>query len=585
MHHILIDLVLFSAAAVIFVPLFRYFGLGAILAYLFGGILIGPHVLGFVEDPTIILHFSELGVVFLLFIIGLELAPKKLWRLRHSIFGLGMLQLMITGALFYAMARLFGLDNNAALVAGFGLALSSTAFAIQILEENRQLNTTHGQGAFSILMFQDLAVVPLLAMVTLLAGASDKNFGILEVAKVIGSIVGVVLVGRFLIRHILRVIADSRTQEVFTAMTLFIVIGTALLMESVGLSMGMGAFLAGVLLAESEYRHELETNLIPFKGLLLGLFFIAVGMSLQLDILVDRPLLILAIAIVFTLIKGIVIYLLARLFRFRSEEARSMGFTLPQGGEFAFVLFASALTQKILEPEVSAILNASVTLSMAATPFLFSWNQKQRKSSELSERPYDTISDENPEVILAGYGRFGQIVARILHADGMRYTILEHDPTQVEIARRFGIKVYYGDASRVDILEAAGAKSAKYLVIAIDDPEKTKEAAEMIRKHFPELKILARVRNRRHAIELMEQGVESVHRETFLSSLGVAKQILLEAGREPEIVKRKIDLFIEHDEKILRQQYNVRDNEKSFVSYTTQAYEELVEILRADRQK
>ncbi len=583
MYEILIDLLLFTAAAVVFVPLFRYFNLGAILAYLFAGILIGPHVLGLVQDPEIILHFSELGVVFLLFIIGLELAPKKLWRMRQSIFGLGLLQLMVTGSIFYGIARLCGLSDGPSIVAGFGLALSSTAFSVQLLEENRQLATTHGQGSFSILMFQDLAVVPLMAVVTLLAGANDKSIGIWEVGKVVGAIIGLILVGRFIIRHVLRFIADSRTQEIFTSMSLFIVIGTALLMESVGLSKGMGAFLAGVLLAESEYRHELETNLMPFKGLLLGLFFIAVGMSLDLQILINKPLLILSIAVIFVLIKGIVIFGLARLFKYPSDSSRNMAFTLPQGGEFAFVLFSAAFSQGIFDQEIIGILNASVTLSMAVSPFLFSWNQKRRISSELVERPYDKIELDDPEVILAGYGRFGQIVSRLLIAEGIRHTILEHSASQVETARKFGIKIYYGDASREDVLASAGAKNAQYFMIAIDDMDKSIETVIMAKKHFSHLKIIARARNRLHALKLMEHDVEHIHRETYLTSLEVAKEILVMKGRNPELIDRKINLFREHDEKILQQQFHIRNDEKTFISYTNRATKELADILKADQ--
>lgn len=582
MHETLFELLLFTGAAAIFVPLFRYFNLGAILAYLFAGMLIGPHVLGLVKDPTVILHFSELGVVLLLFIIGLELAPKKLWRMRQAIFGLGLLQLLITGGIFFLIARAFGLAYGPAVIAGFGLALSSTAFAVQILEENHQLSTTHGQGSFSILMFQDLAVVPLMALVTLLAGASDKSIGIGEVAKVLIAILGIILVGRFIIRHVLRFVADSHTQEIFTSVSLFIVVGTAMLMESVGLSMGMGAFLAGVLLAESEYRHELETNLMPFKGLLLGLFFIAVGMTLRLPILLSKPFLILFITLGFVTLKGLIIFGLSRMFRYPADSSRNMAFTLPQGGEFAFVLFGAAFNQGLFDREVMAVLNASVTLSMAATPFLFSWNQKRRRSSELVERPYDKVDMEDPEVILAGYGRFGQIVSRLLIAEGIRHTILEHSASQVETARQFGIKIYYGDASNKEVLESAGAHKAQFFMVAIDDIDKSLATVKMAKKYFNHLTIIARARNRYHALELMENGVEHIHRETYLTSLQVAKEILVMKGRDPNIIDRKIALFCEHDDKILREQFHVRGDRKSFISYTNRATKELAEILKAD---
>ncbi len=585
MHSILIQIITLAFAAVIFVPLFRKMGLGAILAYLFAGVIIGPSVLGYIKDAEDVLHISELGVVILLFVIGLELAPAKLWELRKSIFGLGLLQVLITGLIFTSIGLAFDLSLASAYVCGFGLALSSTAFSIQILEDSNQMNTTHGQGTFAILMFQDIAVVPLLASLAFFRAGDTPALNFFAFIKIVIILVALAFFAHFVIRHILRMIADTDTPEVFTALSLLIVIGTALLMESVGLSMGMGAFLAGVLLANSEYRHELETNLLPFKGLLLGLFFMAVGMSLKLSVLAEKPHWVLLITIGFMAIKASVIYLLALLFKYPKESSRNMSVNLALGGEFAFMLFSTAMAQRLLEAELASLLSAGVTLSMALTPFLFSLNQRYLRSySEISERPYDTINSSDVEVIVAGFGRFGQIVSRFLNVEKVNYTILDHSAAQVDTARRFGNKVYYGDASRKDILEAAGAKKAKYFVLAIDDHEQSVAAAKVVKEHFPHLEIIARVRNRQHALDLMEMGIPAIFRETYLTSLEVARQIMLRRGRNEESVNASITKFRIHDEKILKKQLELRHNEHQFVTFTSQANKELERILTEDRE-
>lgn len=587
MHAILIELLTLSMAAVVCVPLFRKLGLGAILAYLFSGVVIGPFALALITDAKDILHFSELGIVFLLFVIGLELSPNKLWALRRSIFGLGLLQVLVTGFIFYLLGvYAFGLTPALSYVAGFGLALSSTAFSIQILEDANQLKTAHGQDTFSILMFQDLAVVPIIASLSLFTNkaASTESMWYLF-GKALLLILAFVIVGNFLIRHALRLIADAETPEVFTAMSLLIVIGSAVVMEAAGLSMGTGAFFAGVLLANSEYRHELETNLAPFKGLLLGLFFIAVGMSLDLVVLSQQPHWILLLTVSFMALKGFLIFGVARLFGRAKEPARNTALALALGGEFAFVLFSSAITQGLLDTETSSLLSAAVTLSMALTPFLFSFNQKYlRKFSEISERPYNDQFPDDVEVIVAGFGRFGQIVTRFLNVEDVVHTILDHDATQVETAREFGNKVYYGDASRHDILEAAGAKKAKYFVLAIDDPDQSVAAAKIVKQHFPHLDIIARARNRQHALDLMELGVTSIHRETYMTSLDVAKEVMLKRGKPEDAVTRALRNFRIHDETILRKQLELRGNEDQMWSYTRKANRELERILKEDEQ-
>jgi len=587
MESILVDLLIFTSASVVLVPLFKWLNLGAILAYLTAGILIGPGIMAWIKDPEVILHFSELGVVFLLFLIGLELAPSKLWKMRGAIFGMGLLQVVATGALFTGIGLFFGFPPAVSYIAGFGLALSSTAFAMQILEENRQLKTTHGQSSFAILMFQDIAVVPLLASLAFFTSeASGESMTWTKAIYAVAVILGLVFVGRFLIRKIFRWVAETGIHEVFIAMSLLIVIGTGLLLQSVGLSMGLGAFMAGVLLADSEYRHELETNLMPFKGLLLGLFFIAVGMSLDIEVLKNKPLLILGLGLGFMAIKMGLLFGIGKLFRLPSESSRNMAFTLPQGGEFAFVLFSTAFAQGLLSAEVQSVLNASVTLSMALTPFLFSMNQKYlRTFSEVSERPFDEVDDGDTEIIVAGYGRFGQIVTRFLNAQDVSFTILEHSAAQVDVARKFGTKIFYGDASRFEVLERAGAKAAKYFVLAIDDPEKSVQAARVVVEKFPHLKIFARARNRQHAIDLMELGVTHIHRETFLTSLEVAKEVMLTRGASEQQVQNQLKKFRAHDEEVLKKQYDLRDDETTMISFTTQANKELESLLKEDLQE
>jgi monovalent cation:proton antiporter-2 (CPA2) family protein len=584
MHTVLTQLLIFSTAAIILVPIFTRLGLGPILAYLSAGIMVGPMALGLIKDPVDILHFSELGVVFLLFIIGLELSPARLWKLRHSIFGLGLLQVLVTGLLFMGIGLYLGLTKPAAFVAGFGLALSSTAFAVPLLESHRQLNTKHGQGAFAVLMFQDIAVVPILALLSVLIGGPKESFTFLGLIKVLGVLGGVVLFGNYAIRHVFRLIAETKIQEIFIAMALIVVLGTAVLFEAIGLSMGMGAFMAGVLLANSEYRHELVTTMLPFKGLLLGLFFIAVGMSLDLHVIMAKPGIVIGITLGFMLLKAIIIFILGRGFLFDVDASKNMAATIPQGGEFAFVLFSVALSSSVLSHENASILNAAVTISMILTPSIFSLNQKYfRKSSEISERPYDVIDEHSPDVIIAGFGRFGQIVARFLRSEVISFTILDNDAAQVETARKFGNKVYYGDACRMDILESAGIGKAKFFVLAVDDVAKSVEIAKRVKKNFPQVEIVARARNRQHAISLMEIGIESIHRETYLTSLEVAKEILIKKGSNPEHVKRRLEIFMFHDARILKEQFEHRNDEKKFIIHTTKATAELEEILKADR--
>lgn len=586
MHGFLNEILVIFLAAAVTVPLFKLFKQGAILAYLFAGVLIGPQMLGFINDPAVKLQFSELGVVFLLFLIGLELNSSLLWKMRKDVFGLGLCQVVLTGLVFTFIGSTLGLGLSISIIAGFGLALSSTAFGLQILDESRQRKTLHGQGSFSILLFQDLAVIPLMALIPILTQGHFQGPGWVNVLKFVLIIVSLMLFGRYVIPVWFRAIAESRVQEVFIATSLLIVIGTGVLLESVGLSMGMGAFLAGMMLANSEYRHELESNLGPFKGLLMGLFFMSVGMSLNLKVVMHNPGTVILLLLGLLVLKAAIVYGVARLFRFPKESSRNMAATLPQGGEFAFVLFASATQFGLFQDEISSILNAVVTLSMAATPFVFSFNQKRLRSySELSERPMDQISSEGSTVIIAGFGRFGQIVARFLNSQKVKYSILEHSAAQVDTARKFGTKIFYGDASRESIVEAAGAKEAKIFVLAIDDVDTSIKTAKMVKEKFPHLEIIARVRNRQHAIELMELGISKIHRETLLTSLEVAKETLMSLGHRREEINTKLAIFRKHDEEVLKNQLKLKDDEKSMIRYVTAASEELNQILTFDQKE
>lgn len=585
MHSLIIDFLIFSACACIFVPIFQHLKLGSILAYLFAGVLIGPHILGFIKEPELILHFSELGVVILLFIIGLELAPAKLWNMRKHIFGMGLLQVLITASIFILIAhKLVHLKIEESIIIGFALALSSTAFGIQLLEEKKQLNLNHGKGSFAILMFQDLAVVPVLALVNILASEKEFSVSWMQFGKTLFAILLVFIIGHFIIRYVFKFIARGRSQEVFVAFSLFLVLGAALLFESSGMSLGMGAFMAGILLAESEFRHEIERNLLPFKGLLLGLFFIAVGMSLNLKLVLEQPHKVILIAFLIIAVKASILYLLARLFRFSNSSARNIAFTIAQGGEFAFVIFSAAVAQKLVDQNSVSMINAAIILSMALTPLLFNWNRNSLlKSANEADQEFETDSIEGgKKVIIVGFGRVGQIIARFLNGEKIEYTILDHSIDQINIARRFENKVYYGDATDYEILKAAGIENATSFVLAIGEMETSVKIAKLVREKHPKITIVARARNRQHVIDLQELGVEILQRETLLASLEMAKQLLITLGYKREKINPRLAKFREHDDKILAEQFKLRHDQKKFISYTTQANKELEQILQAD---
>ena len=578
------QLVLFLTAAVIAVPVFRRLGLGAVLGYLAGGIVIGPWGLALVGEVDTVLHFAEIGVVLLMFIIGLEVEPIRLWTMRRYVFGLGAAQFFASAAILGLAAAAFGLSPAAAIVVGLALALSSTAFALQLLAEKKALPTRHGRAAFSVLLFQDLAVVPLLALVPLLgsgrAGDGDPLWAVIEA---VGVIAAVILVGRYLIRYVLRAIAATGIEEIFTAATLLTVVGTALLMEAVGLSMALGAFIAGMLLADSEYRHALEADIEPFKGLLLGLFFIAVGMSVNIGLIVERPVLVLALAVGLIALKMTVLWPLARLYGLNAEAARRLASVIPQGGEFAFVIFGLAVTAGVMIRSEADLLIAVVIVSMALTPILVELDERliERLRPRPSPAPAEPI-DQAETVIIAGFGRVGQIVARTLRARGIGFTALELRPEQVDFVRRYGNRIYYGDATRLEMLRAANAQDARAIVVAVDDVEASLRIVRLVKVHFPHLTVFARARNRRHAHLLMDLDADHVVRETFHSSLVLTRHLLVGLGFSDWDSARTVEAFRANDERILAEQVLAGDDEQRMIHLTRRAEEELEALFKED---
>ena len=581
---------IFLLAAVVAVPLFRRFGLGAVLGYLVAGVAMGPFGLRLVKDPASVLGFSELGVVLLLFVIGLELSPARLWVMRRPVFGVGGLQVLITALALGAITALLGLGWKANLVIGLGLALSSTAVGLQLLAERKELNTGFGRLAFAILLFQDLAAIPLLALIPLLgeAKAASQSAPPLDaVLRALGMIAVVVIGGRLLLRQLFRAVAWTKMPEVFTATSLLVVVGTAWLMQWGGLSMGLGAFLAGVLLADSEFRHELEAQIEPFKGLLLGLFFIAVGMSIDVHRVVAEPVLIAEGVAVLLLLKAAILVLLGlRPGKLPAREALMLGAVLALGGEFAFVVFAEALRVGLIDAVLRDRLVAIVGLSMAATPLtviaVSRWLLEHPAPKH--ERPADPIDQDNPRVIIAGFGRMGQIVGRMLRAQGVPFTALENSVEQVELQRRFGNLIYFGDPSRADLLRAAHADRAEIFVLTTDDAEANVRTARLLRRQFPHLKVLARARNRQHAFKLMDLGVDEVVRETLHSSLELGQRTLEALGVPAEVAAERRARFLRHDEQLLKEQYLVYDDEAALIQSSQQARQDLEKLFEADAQ-
>ena len=546
---------IYLAAAVAAVPLSKAVGLGSIIGYLAAGIAIGPWGLGLVRDVPTILHFAEFGVVLMLFLVGLELEPRRLWKLRRPIFGWGSAQVLGCAALLAAAALAAGVAWRTAVVAALGLALSSTAIALQVMGERNLLRTPSGEAGFAILLFQDVAAIPILALLPLLGVAAAGPHGAgtpvwLEVLRTVGVIAAIVFGGRLLVRPALRWIARSDTPEIFTAASLLLVVAIAALMQAAGLSMALGAFLAGVLLSESEYRRELETDIEPFKGLLLGLFFIAVGMSIDFGVVLRHPGLIAAIVLAFMLLKGAAIWALARLIDIPRAERPVLTLLLAQGGEFAFVVFQAAAGAHVFAAETASLLVGAVALSMLLSPLVLIAIDRWLlpRYAHVGEKTADEISEpQDAPVIIAGFGRYGQIVARVLAAQGVRTTILDHDVDILEAARTLGSQVFYGDATRLDLLRIAGADSAKILVVAVDDVEQSLALVDLAHEHFAHLKLVARARDVVHWYQLRDRGVERAERELFESSLLSARGVLETLGFPPHEARQAALRFRRHN--------------------------------------
>jgi glutathione-regulated potassium-efflux system ancillary protein KefC len=545
------DALIYLAAAVVCVPILSVLRLGSVLGYLVAGCLVGPYLLGFVRDVHAIMSVAELGVVLMLFVIGLELELDRLWTLRRKVFFGGSLQLLVCSLLLFAGLAALGLPSGAALIAAAALSLSSTAIAMQTLAERNLTNTPLGRGVFGVLLFQDLAAIPIIGLVALVAPAAGEPSDSGVVLKGVLAIALVVGIGRFLTRPVLRVIANTGLREVFTAFALLLVLGIAQLMALAGLSMALGAFLAGVLLADSEYRRALETDIEPFKGLLLGLFFMSVGMSIDFGLLLEQPGHVLLLVLGFQALKLLGLWLIAPPLEVAQRQRVLFAALLAQGGEFAFVVFGVARGARALPGQWEGLLTLSVALSMALTPLLLALCDQLAKRDPRNAREADAIESEDAQVIIAGFGRFGQIVGRLLFASGIRATVLDHDPDQIETMRRFGFRVFYGDATRLDLLRAAGADKADVLVNAIDDVEDSLELVDTVREHFPKLEILARARNVGHYVQLKQRRVTVVERETFESALRLGRQALSTLGVQPFEARERVDRFRRHNVRLL----------------------------------
>ncbi len=597
----LVSALIYLLAAVIAVPLAKRAGLGSVLGYLIAGIIIGPSALALVGDQTDVMHFAEFGVVIMLFLVGLELQPSRLWSMRKQIIGLGGLQVAISAGVFTGLlVWLTPLVWQTSLALGLTVALSSTAIVLQSLNERGQMNTLAGSNAFSVLLFQDIAVIPILALFPLLAvfasapvTSAEHTANLLEglpvwqqVGATFGAVLAIVVMGRYLASPMFRIVAETHLRELFIAFALLIVIAIAVAMTSIGLSAALGTFIAGVVLAESEFRHEIEANIEPFKGLLLGLFFITVGANIDFAFLAQSISTVLLLVAALLVVKAAVLLALARLFRMDSGQSLLFMVALAQGGEFAFVLSSAGLQFAVFDNNIASLLTIVVALSMLLSPLMFvayeAWFSRTGQPSRMQEDAHVTASRD---VIIAGYGRFGQIIGRMLLSNGYQLTVLDHSPSQVDIVRRFGNTVFYGDASRHDLLEVAGAHHAKLLVVGVDDATKANEIIRTAQTHFPNLKILARAVDRRHAYELLNAQVDGFRRETFDSALRLGRDALELLGEPPERAQKIASLFEHYDEQSLRELAQVWGDEKSYGIAVRQRMEDLQKVFAHDLEQ
>ncbi|MDE3737744.1 monovalent cation:proton antiporter-2 (CPA2) family protein [Pseudomonas resinovorans] len=582
--------VIFLVAAVLTVSLAKRLQLGAVLGYLAAGVLIGPSALGLISDTESVARLSELGVVLLLFIIGLELSPRRLWVMRHSVFGIGLAQVLLTSLAIGAVAWLgFAQSLNTAAVLGLGLALSSTAFGLQTLAERKELTSPHGRLAFAILLFQDIAAIPLIALLPVISGAGELEADrdtLVHLLQVVGSVGAVIVGGRYLLRPVFRIVAKTKLQEVSTATALLVVIGTAWLMELTGVSMALGAFIAGLLLADSEYRHELESQIEPFKGLLLGLFFISVGMTADLSLLLNQPLVVIGLTLLLVLIKLPLLFLVGRLGGgLDNAHALRLGIVLAAGGEFAFVVFKLAFEQNLLDNHLHNLLVLAITLSMAITPLLVLTLFrlfKTRPAPVTVPEEYTRIDNDAPRVVVAGMGRMGQIIARMLRAQRVPYVALDTNVEMIEYGRSLGrMPIYYGDPLRPEILRAAKVDKAEFFIVATDDPDTNLKTTELVKRLYPHIKVIARARNRQHVHRLLDLGAVPV-RETFHSALEMSRQALLGMGLDEDQANARIRRFQRHDEEVLAAQHLVYDDEAAVIQTAREARAELEHLFDAD---
>ncbi len=599
--HLLLNVFVFLLAGCVVVPLAQRFKLGSVLGYLIAGIIIGPFVLGLIGEAEKVMHFAEFGVIMMMFLIGMELEPAILWRLRKQIVGLGGLQVTLTALALMVTGILLGHSWQVSLAVGMALALSSTALVMQMLREKNLTHTQVGETSFAILLFQDIAVIPILILIPLLA--SSLHLGVLpsdgghttsliagwpawlQPVAVVAVIAAVIFSGKYLSRYVFGAIARANLREVFTAASLALVIGVTILMELVGVSPALGAFIAGVVLANSEYRRTIETDIEPFKGLLLGLFFISVGMGMDFTMLMAHPVGLIAAVVCVMAVKGLLLFGLGRLFKLDTAPALGLAFGLCQGGEFAFVLLQLIGGLHIIDPEIQKFLVLLVALSIALTPILIFLYGKYIQPLFMSTLPahYDEI-DEHNGVIIAGFGRFGQIVGRFMVSQGVEITVLEKSPEQVELLRKFGSKAYFGDATRLDLLRSAGAEEARMLIVAVDDADSAVEIVKLAKQNFPNLKIFARARNRRHAFDLDRAGADYYHRELLDSSLTMARDAMVALGYPKADIERKAKKFRTHDIATLRRSFEFFESEPDMINFAKLSREELEGILREDQQ-
>ena len=584
----LVQASVYLVSAVIAVVIAHRLGLGSVAGYLLAGIVIGPWGFGFVQKVEDVRHFAELGVVFLLFVIGLELEPRRLWNMRMRLVTVGLSQVLGSIGVIVLVALAFGIDLRVGLVAGMALALSSTALALQPLIDRGGLSTQGGQATFAVLLLQDLAVIPMLTVIPLLGAVqSEGGFSWKGLGVAVGVIAATLIGGHYVARPVFRHIARTRLREIFTAFALALVIGIAWGFESAGLSMALGAFLAGMLLAESEYRHEIEAVIEPFKGLLLGLFFISVGMSVDFGVLLSNPLVVLALIAGMLLLKGLVLWAIGAAVGLPRGERPLFILLLAQGGEFAFVLLGLAAAREAIDIDAAHAVTLAVAMSMLLTPFLLLAYDKlvaPRLGSGEERPPAD--APQAGKVIVAGLGRVGQVVARLLNASGYAPTVLDDDPDHVEASRKFGFRVYYGDATRLDLLEAAGAASADFLIIALDDRDATTRLATLAKKHFPNLKILSRARDMRHLFELRDLGVEVIERETFRAAIALGEAALAAVGGDPGRAAHAARAFDEHDGEVLAKLYEVhKQSPDAHVSVSNELRDQFAQTLSEDRSK